>query len=199
MELTPMPLLDQTFFARGAVQVARELIGCLLIRRIGHPANAPIIVRLTETEAYQGSDDPASHAYRGATPRNAPMYGAAGQLYVYLSYGIHSCVNIVTGEPGDPGAVLLRAAEPVSGLDQIRANRPGVPDRSLLNGPGKLAKGLAIPLAYNQYRLPSEGIGDIEVHGCPDASPPPILATGRIGISRGTDLPWRFIADKRTP
>ncbi|WP_052339541.1 DNA-3-methyladenine glycosylase [Gorillibacterium massiliense] len=189
-----MVLLQRSFFARDTVLVAQELIGCVFVRKPFGDDGPIIAVRLTETEAYRGTDDPASHAYRGRTPRNAPMFGAAGQLYVYFIYGMHCCVNVVTGESGIPGAVLLRGAEPVSGLDQIHANRPGVSDKILLNGPGKLTKGLGIAMAHNEYKLPFSGSGEIELHA-PDTPPPPFRCTSRIGISRGQELLWRFVAD----
>jgi DNA-3-methyladenine glycosylase len=182
-------LLEQAFFERESVRVAEDLLGCLLERRFEDGTR--IRIRITETEAYRGGDDPASHAHRGMTPRNMPMFGPAGKLYIYLSYGMHHCINIVTEPGGMPGAVLLRGAEPVEGLERVRLNRPGVPDKQLLNGPGKLARGLAVDLSYNGYDLLQEPGGPLRIYQREGA--PPFRRTTRIGITKGIELPWRFV------
>jgi DNA-3-methyladenine glycosylase len=145
--------------------------------------------RIVETEAYMRSD-PASHSFNGPTTRNAVMFGSPGRLYVYLSYGIHCCANVVSGAEGDGQAVLLRAVAPVDGLDAIRSRRAGRPDRDLANGPGKLCEALGITLADDGAALtdPSSPIRIVD-----DATTPPDLIVGpRIGITKGVDTPWRF-------
>lgn len=145
--------------------------------------------RIIETEAYT-ADDPASHSFRGRTVRNATMFGPPGRLYVYLSYGIHRCANVVTGRDGDGQAVLLRAIEPLEGIETMKRRRGREP---IADGPGKLCQALGIILA-------DDGIG---VHGpdrvriVDDGTPPPNdpVVGPRIGISSGVDRPWRF----RTP
>ncbi len=164
------------FFDRDVTIVARALLGATFtVRGVGG-----IIV---ETEAYRG-DDPASHSFRGPTPRNGSMFKGPGHLYIYRSYGIHLCVNFVCA-PG--AAILLRALQPTDGIDEMRRRR-GVDElRSLCSGPGKICAALGIagtddgrPLAAPDYTL-----------ALPD-HPPEIVAGPRIGISRATDLPWRF-------
>lgn len=145
-------------------------------------------VRLTEVEAYGGSDDPASHAYRGRTDRNASMFLGAGHVYVYRSYGIHMMVNIVTGDVGYPGAVLLRAGEPTEGVD-IMEHRRRRSDR-LCDGPGKLAQALGLTLDHDGLRLGSEA-----VYLTPESSVIGHAVTPRIGITRATDRHWRFVAN----
>jgi DNA-3-methyladenine glycosylase len=174
---------------RDPVLVAEQLIGCHLVR---HTEQGTIRVQITETEAYKGSDDPASHAFRGMTQRNRTMFGEAGHLYVYFIYGMHYCLNVVAHAPGVPGAVLVRAAKPVEGIDWIRANRQGVPDRNLLNGPGKLAQGLRVTKELDGYDVigdPSRQLVLIEKE-----TTVPVRRSARIGISAGTDLLWRFEA-----
>lgn len=185
-------MLDLSFYARDALTLAEDLIGCLLIKQPADQAEPELAVMLTETEAYRGADDPASHAYRGVTPRNAVMFGEAGRLYVYFSYGMHCCMNIVAGVPGSAQAVLLRGAVPVFGGDSIRLNRPGIADKDLLNGPGKLTKGLGIGLEMNGYHL-FDGAGIW--HLAPKERTLPIRITPRIGISKAQERPWRFVAD----
>ncbi|MFD2615630.1 DNA-3-methyladenine glycosylase [Paenibacillus gansuensis] len=183
--------MERTFLQRHTVEAAKQLLGCRLVRTTD---SGRIVVRLTETEAYRGPDDAASHAHRGVTPRNRLMFGQAGIVYVYLSYGMHYCMNITTEGEGEPGAVLLRGAEVVEGLDLVRANRPGVPDAQLLNGPGKLTKGLAIDLSFNGYDLFSPGEGGLELWPPETEKPVSIEETGRIGITKARELPWRFVA-----
>lgn len=150
--------------------------------------------RIVETEAYMRSD-PASHSFNGPTTRNAVMFGPPGRLYVYLSYGIHCCANVVTGAEGDGQAVLLRAVAPVEGLDVMRSRRRGRPDRDLANGPGKLCEALGITLADDGAPLtdPSSPIRILD-----DATPPPERIVGpRIGITRAVDTPWRFRSSRQ--
>jgi DNA-3-methyladenine glycosylase len=150
----------------------------------------PVGGRIVETEAYT-ADDPASHSFNGRTRRNAVMFGPPGRLYVYLSYGIHRCANVVTGEPGDGQAVLLRAIVPMVGLDVIRARRGGRPERVLTDGPGKLCEALAIDLDDSGLDLtgPTSIIRILD-----DGTPPPEdpIVGPRVGISKAVDVPWRF-------
>jgi DNA-3-methyladenine glycosylase len=150
-----------------------------------------VTVRLTEVEAYRGADDAASHAFRGRTPRNEIMFGPAGHLYVYFTYGMHWCLNVVAGEEGVAAAVLLRAGEVVDGLDAARARRPRVPlDRDLARGPARLAMALGLDGAAN-------GLDLLDTHS-PVRLEPRIGSVGRIeagprvGVSAEKDRPWRF-------
>lgn len=164
---------------RPAVLVAPELLGAVL-------AVDGVGLRLTEVEAYEGESDPASHAWRGLTPRNAVMYGQAGRLYVYLSYGIHSCVNIVCDVEGRASAVLVRAGEVVTGEEAVRGRRGPVPYRKLASGPGNV--GSALGLTPRDSGLPLDGVRASLVAG-PRGE---VLSGPRVGVSRAADVPWRF-------
>lgn len=144
---------------------------------------------IVETEAYLGLEDPASHAHasRGRTPRNDAMFAGLGTLYVYISYGVHHCVNVVTGETGDPSAVLIRALEPSTGLDAM-ARRRGR-ERDLCNGPGRLAQALGVTMRHNYHDLARPPIQLVK--GTPVADPD-VGSSGRIGVSRAADWPLRF-------
>ncbi len=179
-----MTRLDTDFFDRSVHDVARDLIGCeLLVGGVGG-----VIV---ETESYE-RDDPACHAYVGLTPRTATLFGPPGRAYVYLSYGIHSMLNFVCEPDGIAAAVLIRALKPTRGIDEMRGRRGRGELRELCSGPGKLTESLAIQLGLNGNSLaeppfelcpPSEEWRGVEV------------ATGpRIGITKATELPWRFVA-----
>ena len=151
--------------------------------------------RIVETEAYTRLD-PASHSFNGPTARNGVMFGPPGRLYVYLSYGIHCCANVVTGADGDGQAVLLRAVVPLEGLDVIRSRRRGRPDRDLANGPGKLCEALGITLADDGTAV-TDASSPIRI--LDDGTPPPEPITGpRVGITRGVETPWRFEAGSAT-
>lgn len=176
-----------------ALRVAPLLLGAVL----GH---AGVGVRLTELEAYRGSEDPASHAFRGKTPRTAPMFGPPGHLYVYLSYGIHRAANIVTTPAGTASGVLLRAGAVVSGNELAHARRPGVSDARLAQGPGNLGRALAFDLVDSGRRIfvcadlddlrrqPPETIAIVPPRGPVDA-----VASGpRVGVGAAHDEPWRF-------
>ena len=143
-------LPPREFYARGTVKVAKGLLGKRLVRVRGKNR---MVGRIVEVEAYRGFDDPASHAFRGLTPRNAPMFGEAGHAYVYFTYGNHYCLNITTQDVGTPGAVLIRAIEPLEGLGTMRRLRPKVPDSNLANGPGKLTKALGIDMSLNKIDM----------------------------------------------
>ena len=177
--------LGRGFFARPTLDVARDLLNKVLV--------APGVAgRIVEVEAYRGDDDPGSHAYRGPTPRTEVMFGPAGHLYVYFSYGMHWCANVVTDRRGEPGAVLLRAVTPLRGVPTMRARRPAaVRDRDLANGPAKLARVFDLTGRHDGADLVRA------VHGVSirdDGVPPPARPSvgTRIGLSRGGDLQWRF-------
>ena len=164
---------------RPARLVAPDLLGAVLtVDDVG--------IRLTEVEAYEGEADPASHAWRGMTPRNAVMFGKAGRLYVYLSYGIHSCVNIVCDVEGRAAGVLLRAGEVVAGEEAVRVRRGHVPYARLASGPGNL--GSALGLSTTDSGLALDGARASLVAGPPGN----IMSGPRVGISRAADTPWRF-------
>jgi len=165
--------------------VARNLLGAILVRREGDLVTAGIIV---EDEAYYGKDDLASHAYRGLTPRNAPMFGPGGHAYVYFVYGNHFMLNVVGGEEGIPSAVLIRALEPLAGFDRMRRRRGGVRLGQLTNGPGRLAQALGIGRTHNGMSL----TGDALFISAPYARRASVLRSPRIGISTAREAALRF-------
>jgi DNA-3-methyladenine glycosylase len=177
--------LPAAFYRRDAAEVARDLLGAILVRREGDGITAGFIV---EGEAYYGEADPASHAHRGRTPRNAPMFGPGGHAYVYFVYGNHFMLNVVTGEEGSASAVLLRALEPAAGFTRMRRRRGGVPVRQWTNGPGRLARALGIGRAHNGMPL----TGDDLFISAPFTTRAAIARSGRIGVARGGDRPLRF-------
>lgn len=150
--------------------------------------------RIVEVEAYGGADDPASHAHRGLTARNGTMFGRAGLLYVYRSYGLHWCANVVVGPAGEAGAVLIRALEPLQGRQAMSTRRPAAHrDRDLCNGPGKLCAALGIDGAMDGADLLDPGSPVRLVSDGSAAAPEPLVTT-RVGISRAVERPWRFVA-----
>lgn len=173
------------FLLSPAEVVAPRLLGCDLVRNFnGQKAAA----RIVETEAYHQSDA-ASHSYRGQTPRTSVMFGSPGHLYVYFTYGMHYCCNIVTGPAGEGSAVLIRALEPLSGFDLLKQNRPGFEGASLTNGPAKLCQALAINDSLNGHNLARAPLV-LKVN--PAVATDQIIQSTRIGISRAQDVPWRF-------
>ena len=176
--------LGLAFYNRDAREVAQDLIGKILVRQT---RNITLRVRICEVESYLGEFDQASHAYRGRTPRNSVMFGPFGHLYVYLTYGMHYCANIVTGEEGVPQAVLLRAAQPLEGIAVMEANRQVKDLLNLCSGPAKLAQALAIGKLDNGTVLTG---GQIWLED--DGMRTPIASSPRIGISRSTEALWRF-------
>lgn len=182
------PRLSRRFFARPSPVVARALVGRVLVR--DHPVDGRLAGRIVEAEAYQ-EDDPASHSYRGPTPRNGVMFGEAGHAYVYFTYGMHFCVNVVTGRLGEGSAVLIRALEPLEGIEAM-AERRGISDPPLLcAGPARLCEALAI-----DRRLDGASLVDPEAPLWIErgrAIPEDRISVGpRIGIRRGLERPWRF-------
>jgi DNA-3-methyladenine glycosylase len=177
--------LPRGFYSRSAVVVARELLGKALVKG----KTAGVII---ETEAYPGGDDLASHSAAGLTNRTRVIFGPPGHAYVYLSYGMHVCMNIVAEPEGTAGCVLIRALEPVSGLEIMRARRPAArTDRDLASGPGKLTQALGITLDDYGADLTH---GQFAVHEAVNARQFDIDVTPRIGISKCVDLPLRFVA-----
>ena len=167
------------------VSCARRLLGSELIAHVeGHEVRLKIV----ETEAYHQSDA-ASHSYKGRTPRTDVMFGPPGHLYVYFTYGMHYCMNVVTGPSGEGSAVLIRAAEPLSGWDVLRSNRPGISDAQLTNGPAKLCKALGIDRSFNGHDLHEPPLKLQLQDPIPGER---IIQTTRIGISQAQDKPWRF-------
>jgi DNA-3-methyladenine glycosylase len=186
--------LSREFYARPVVDVARDLLGCVVV----HGGTAG---RIVETEAYHETEG-ACHAWRPPpkaprpTPRTAVLFGPPGRAYVYRSYGIHAMLNAVCEPDGTAAAVLVRAVEPVAGLELMRERRPGRPDRELVAGPGRLTLALDIRLSDDGADLVD---GPLRIVGAPeDARPVELVAGPRIGITRAADLPWRF-ADASSP
>lgn len=177
--------LDRSFYADRATELAPRLLNKIV--RMGDRAG-----RIVEVEAYEGPDDPGSHGYRGETPRTRVMFGPPGHLYVYFSYGMHWCANVVCGPEGTCSAVLLRGVEPLSGVDAMWRARPRARrDRDLTNGPAKLCQALGIDAAANGCDLTAV---DALVLVADDGTAPPQqpVETTRIGLSKGRDLPWRW-------
>jgi DNA-3-methyladenine glycosylase len=173
------PKLKRAFFDRSVHEVAPELIGAtLLVDGVGG-----IIV---EVEAYHHTD-PAAHSFGGETPRNAVMFGPPGFAYVYRSYGIHWCLNVVCEPKGSASAVLIRALAPTRGLEDMQRRRGVAEERALCSGPGKLAQALGVTIAHNGLRLDSPPFA---LHARTET--PAIVAGGRIGITKAAELPWRY-------
>jgi DNA-3-methyladenine glycosylase len=177
--------LARSFYSRYTPDVARDLLGSTLVRRIG---GTTLRAKVVEVEAYRGSDDPASHAFRGETKRTSVMFGKAGHAYVYFIFGFHYCLNLTTEEEGEPGAVLVRAVEPLEGIAEMSARRGVGAVAQIANGPGKLTKAMGIDKGLNGedvvrsmrlFLLSGERGVDVGV-------------STRIGVSSGKDLMWRY-------
>jgi DNA-3-methyladenine glycosylase len=171
--------LPRRFFARSVHEVAPDLIGATLF--VGGVGG-----RIVEVEAYD-QEDPASHGFRGQTPRNEVMFGAAGHAYVYRSYGVHWCLNFVCDAPGRAEAVLIRALEPTHGLDAMGARRGVLAERAFCSGPGKLCQALAVTGDHTGLPLDEPPFELLRR----DATPR-IVTGPRVGITRAADLPWRY-------
>jgi DNA-3-methyladenine glycosylase len=180
--------LPAAFYARDTGQVARELLGAVLESTV---RGARCRGRIVETEAYTGEEDLACHAAAGRTARTEVLYGPPGRAYVYFIYGMHWCVNAVTRRAGLPSAVLIRAVEPLEGIEAMRRRRHGRGDRELTNGPGKLCEAFGITgPAHNGVSLRSPGLRILEGDSIPDAD---VAITPRIGITRAAGDPLRWL------
>jgi DNA-3-methyladenine glycosylase len=192
-----MTRLSRAFFARDTLIVARDLLGQRLVRVLD---GARLSGRIVEVEAYVGEGDQASHARFGRTERNAPMYGPPGHAYVYFVYGMHHCLNVVTGREGYPAAVLIRALEPLEGIEGMRARRGGRPDPQLTSGPARLCQALDVGRQFDGADLCApDALLFLERDA---AMPDDAVATGpRVGV-RGDEValtvPWRlYVRDSR--
>jgi len=180
-------MADSFSFLQGSVQeVARRLLGCHLVREFAPGQRA--VLKIVETEAYHQTDA-ASHSYKGRTPRTEVMFGPAGHLYVYFTYGMHYCMNIVTGAEGEGSAVLLRALEPLQGEAFLQANRPGHHGVDVCNGPAKICQALAIDKKWNGHDLHEPSLKLVVQNAVPADQ---IIQTTRIGITKARAVPWRF-------
>ncbi len=185
--------LERGFYTRDVLVVARDILGRVLVRKTEQSTFAGKIV---EVEAYDGAVDEAAHSFRGMTERNRVLFGRGGYLYVYFTYGMHFCSNVVTGEEGRGSALLLRAVEPITGISRMAQNRFGASSLPagktlyrLTNGPAKLCRAFEIDRKDNGTDLLGDSIFLTEGEPAPDDS---IGVSRRIGIRKSTDLPWRF-------
>lgn len=189
-----MKRLSRSFYERDALEVARDLIGCVFVHRL---PESDVAVRLVETEAYRGAEDPGSHGFRGMTPRTRTMFGPPGRLYVYFTYGMHWCVNVVCAREGVCQAVLLRAGEPLEGAALMRVFRGGIAnDRLLASGPARLAQAMGISKPHDGASLLRGGsfyCAEDDVTEAMRAGE--VAQTVRVGLSvgRGDEIPWRFV------
>jgi DNA-3-methyladenine glycosylase len=184
--------LPRRFFARPTLRVARELLGCRLVRRLDGQRVSGVVV---EVEAYIGEDDLACHGRFGRTPRNAVMFGKPGVTYVYFTYGLHWMLNVVTERAGFPAAVLIRALEPLEGIDQMRQHRRLVPLKAVCNGPAKLTQALRIDRRHNGVDLCARG-ADVWLEAGEPLAARRVGRGPRIGIEYAPEpwrsRPWRF-------
>jgi DNA-3-methyladenine glycosylase len=179
--------LPREFYARPVLIVAKELLGKLLVRNTSY---GRIVARIVEVEAYGGSDDPASHAFKGITERNKVMFGEPGHVYVYFTYGMHFCLNVKAESEGVPRAVLIRAVEIVDGVELALKNRKLSSITGLSNGPGKLTKALNITKAQNGLDLVQSD--QLNIRELKETRSVKISTSTRIGIKTGRDKLWRF-------
>jgi DNA-3-methyladenine glycosylase len=183
--------VDRERLARPSYVVAPRLLGAVVVSEV---EGRSVAIRLSEVEAYHGADDPASHAFRGETKRNAIMFGPAGFLYTYFTYGMHWCANIVCGVEAQPTAVLLRAGEVIEGLDTARERRHDPrSDRDLARGPARLAQALGLNGGQNGVDLCSVG-SPVRLASMPRRRGR-VVAGPRVGITVATERPWRFWLD----
>ena len=180
--------LPRAFYARGPRVLARALLGRVLVH--DDPRAGRLAGLIAETEAYAGADDPASHAYRGETPRNRVMFGPPGVAYVYFTYGMHHCFNVVCGAVGQPSAVLVRALEPLLGLAAMRRRRAGVEGARVARGPGSLARAMGLDLRLDGADLTR---GPLWIADLPPRRLGRRIGRGpRVGITRAATFPWRY-------
>lgn len=187
--LAPLP---RDFFARPAEEVAPGLLGCVLTHAT---PEGEVAVRLTEVEAYAGAADPASHAFRGQTPRTAVMFGPPGYVYVYFTYGMHFCMNLVCLPAGTASAVLVRAGEVVAGEDLARARRAplkaAIPSRDLARGPARLCQALGVDRTMNGADA-CDPASALRIWKPAVGSASAVVTGPRVGIREAADVPWRF-------
>ena len=183
MQGSPSAILSRDFFARHPAAVAPDLLGKL----VGLPDGR--LARLVEVESY-AQDDPAAHTFRGKTARNQSMFGPPGHLYVYFSYGVHWCANVVCGDEGYGAGVLLRAAEPLKGIDLMRAARGKDAVELLCSGPGRLAQAFGITRSYDGCDVTGSGLLTIFDDGY---RPVDVVACPRIGLTKNAEAPLRFL------
>jgi DNA-3-methyladenine glycosylase len=183
-----MPRFPRGFFARYTPEVAKDILGSVLVRRIGGKV---LSGRIVETEAYRGSDDPASHAFRGMSERTQVMFGKPGFAYVYFIYGNHYSLNVTTEAEGEAGAVLVRALAPLRGIVEMRANRGKERLIDLTSGPGKLAKALVIDRSLNGEDL----INSKKLFLLRGEKPERIGVSRRIGLSVAQETEWRYYVE----
>ncbi|HVR28913.1 MAG TPA: DNA-3-methyladenine glycosylase [Thermoanaerobaculia bacterium] len=186
--IPPSKIVPRAFYRRDSREVAPDLLNKVLVCR-------GAAGRIVEVEAYVGAMDPASHAYRGRTARNATMFGPPGHLYVYFTYGMHWCANAVCEDEGAGSAVLIRALAPLEGVEAMRERRGARPPRELCSGPARLCQALAIDRDDDGADLVASDRG---IHIVDDGAPPPLRAgcSRRIGLSRAVEHPWRwFVVD----
>lgn len=183
-------VVERANLAGSSIEVARHLLGCVLVRE--EPGQRTIEARIVETEAYDEAD-PASHTHRGPTPGNATMFGPPGHAYVYFTYGMHHCVNVVCGPPEHGAAVLVRAARILSGHELVRGRRPSARgDRGLADGPAKLTRALSLDRSWDGADLCDAssplwlGRDDVVI------APGEVDAGPRVGVRRAAERPWRF-------
>lgn len=182
-EILPPKFLPREFYVRPAIEVARALLGKVIVH--GETSG-----RIVETEAYLGREDRAAHAWRGETPRTKVLFGPPGHAYVYFIYGMYECLNIVAEPEGSPGCVLIRALEPVTGIESMERRRPGVRKvEHLANGPGKLTLAMGITRAHNGTDLTA---GPLQVRPDECAASFAVHTSPRIGIAHNADWPLRF-------
>lgn len=182
-----MARLGRGFFTRYSPVVAKELIGCHLVRVADETRLSGLIV---ETEAYRGSRDPASHAYRGKTKRNEVMFGPAGFAYVYFTMGAHFCLNVTAEGNGTAAAVLIRAVQPVEGMDEMERNRGVTELKKVASGPGNLTKAFRVDREFNGEDMVTSGLLYFEA----GQKARDIGVSSRVGVSAGKSLRWRFYA-----
>ncbi len=184
--------LKKNFYLRDVTDVAKELLGKFIVHS---NQKKKLIAKIVEVEAYQGSIDKASHSFKGKTLRNKMMFEEGGRLYVYLIYGLHYCANIVTGEKGIGDAILIRAVEPLHGINFMKTNRSGVKLNQLTNGPAKFCSAFGINKSHDGIDLSGDTIyltyGEV-------VKKDQIVETTRVGITKSTELKWRyFISDNK--